>query len=82
LAGEVVMIEKNGQFDLVDLVEKKWRVEGEDIEFRKAEPLMIGHWVRIVGEKINNDMFEAMQIRPWLGHAKPCQHQCPPPEDE
>jgi len=82
LAGEVVLIDKNGQFDLIDLVEKKWRVVGEDIEFRRVEPLMIGRWVRIVGEKIDNNIFEAMQIRPWLGHFKPCQHQCPDIEGE
>jgi hypothetical protein len=82
LAGEVVLINKNGQFDLIDLVEKKWHVIGGDIEFRRAEPIMIGHWVRIVGEKINNDIFEAMQIRPWIGHPRPCQHQCQPPAEE
>jgi hypothetical protein len=77
LAGEVVMIENNGQFMLIDLVEKKWRVVGEDIEFRRVEPLVIGHWVRVVGEKINNDIFRAVQVRPWMGQFRPCQHQCP-----
>jgi hypothetical protein len=77
LAGEVIMIDQNGQFNLVDLVEKKWRVVGDDIEFRRVEPLIIGRWVRIVGEKIDNDMFRAVQIRPWVGQFRPCQHQCP-----
>jgi hypothetical protein len=77
LAGEVIMIDQNGQFSLVDLVEKKWRVIGEDIEFRRVEPLVIGRWVRIVGEKIDEDIFRAVQIRPWLGQFRPCEHQCP-----
>lgn len=64
LAGKILEI-REGELDLEDLKEMKWKVITGQAEVMPMVILKNGEIVRFVGEKVNNNTFEARRIMPW-----------------
>lgn len=64
LAGRIIEIEEDGEIEIEDFNGEEWDVIIENLE-EKAPPLKEGMRIRIIGDKIDDDTFEAEIIRPW-----------------
>jgi hypothetical protein len=65
IAGEVEKITDPNDFTLKDLKNKVWDVIGNNINYRDKSDFLVGRRVKIKGRLINQDKFEAIEVRPW-----------------
>jgi len=67
LAGRIEQV-RNGMLQLTDFNGKSWRVEYDESTFIPPVVLLeIGEQVKLLGEKLNGNRFDAKEIRPWEG---------------
>jgi len=81
LAGDVILVISPYEFNLVDITEHEWTVMGDQLQVRRMPPLTIGDRIKVIGDKIDENIFQALEIRPWMEHGLRCLNSChiPPP---
>jgi signal transduction histidine kinase len=71
LSGEIIEITNSNQFKLRDLKDKKWTIRDDKAIYRNRATRNQGINIRIMGEVINNDEFEAQEIKPFIHQNMP-----------
>lgn len=66
LIGTVVSLNPPRDFKMQDFFDKVWLVRTSDFSIMPPFPINEGDILKIIGEKINNDIFDAVEIRPWI----------------
>lgn len=67
LSGTILNIRKN-QFEIEDLHGKLWVINfSQETKIRPALNLSVGQMVKIIGSKKDDESFEALELRPWVG---------------
>lgn len=67
LAGVVIVVEDLDHFQIKDLDHKIWFVNAEKFFPKQEVPLPVGAKVRMIGNKIDDDIFEAIIVAPFEG---------------
>lgn len=71
LAGEIVRINQDEEWIVVDFKDKKWLVDISDAMMRGELTFEVGMRVGMIGEMIDQDHFKAKRIGPWKKEMRP-----------
>lgn len=66
IGGKIIIFKDNNNFKIVSLEQKEWNIFSEDPIVAPRLVLREGEKVKIIGEKIDEDIFEAEEIRPFM----------------
>jgi len=66
LAGKVVVIIDQNNFKIIDLNKNEWQVLASNLRQQKCPHIQEGIRIKIIGQKITNQQFEAHIIRPFF----------------
>jgi hypothetical protein len=71
LAGTIIEIElPENNFMLMDLDNNRWKIEASKTIWKGKLIPAIGLKIKIIGKLIDDNNFEAMEIRPWQGQGR------------
>lgn len=71
LAGEILEMYERDGFLLEDLEGSEWDIDAERAFIRHMVQLRVGVKVKIIGEKLGDANFRAVEIRPWFMPHRP-----------
>ena len=66
LAGEITKVSDKNNFTFRDFNKKIWHVKGEKAIWRHSLAASNGLKIKMIGNVVDDDYFEATDIRPWL----------------
>lgn len=69
LSGQIILI-NDGEFQMVDKNGVVWVIDRTKALTRGNVSFDIGQKIKIIGDKINQNLFQAEEIRPWIGIIK------------
>lgn len=78
LSGKIVEIQDNDVFLLDDHQKKLWVIHTNTLKNTPRRPLEEGLLINILGEKVSENTFEALHIRPFMPHRFPRAENIPP----
>lgn len=66
IAGVIISFNSKESFEIMSLERKKWEILGEEAVVVPKLVLREGEKIKVIGEKISIDTFEAEEIRPFI----------------
>jgi len=74
LAGTIVEIDSDTKIlKLEDLNSNLWDISYQDAIVKERVVLEFGEEIKIVGKKLSDEVFDASEIRPWMGNGRQMQ---------
>ncbi len=68
LSGEIIKIDKN-YFEIKDFEGENWIITGTPL-IKGRTQMVAGEEVKIIGTQIDENNFEASEVRPWMGRSQ------------
>jgi len=65
LAGTIIDMFDDDNFSLSDFTSQPWNIDAKKAIMRNDIKINIGENIKIIGEKIDDGIFQALEIRPW-----------------
>lgn len=66
LSGKIILI-GDSEIEIIDSHGTVWIINKEDSSFKDKVLINIGERIKIMGDKLEGNLFRAEEIRPWLG---------------
>jgi len=74
LAGTIVEIDSDAKIlKLEDLNSNLWDIQYQDAIVKERVVLEFGEEIKIVGKRLSDEVFDASEIRPWVGNGRQMQ---------